>query len=65
MQKNEQSRPPQHGIKQKGPILLTTKVVLDEWDDRTSVCYSLMCTQVLFSLDDIPLSLLPAITNLL
>jgi hypothetical protein len=37
---------------------------LDEIDATTAVCYALICKQTLFSLQDIPLSLPPVVTNL-
>jgi hypothetical protein len=38
---------------------------LVEIDANTVVCYALICKQILFSLEDIPSSLPPIVTNLL
>lgn len=52
-------------IKLKGTCLLSTKSDLQEFDVSTDVCYALICKETLFSLEDIPISLPPAVTNLL
>ena len=52
-------------IKLKGACFIATKSDLDEIDATTAVCYALICKQTLFSLQDIPLSLPPIVTNLL
>ena len=52
-------------IKLKGACFIATKSDLDEIDATTAVCYALICKQTLFSLQDIPLSLPPVVTNLL
>jgi hypothetical protein len=51
-------------IKLKGACFIATKSDLDEIDATTVVCYALICKQTLFSLQDIPLSLPPVVTNL-
>jgi hypothetical protein len=52
------------GIKLKWGVMLATKCDLAEISDE-DVCYTLICKQALFSLDDIASSLPPAITNIL
>ena len=52
-------------IKLKGSCFIATKSDLDEIDASTAVCYALICKQTLFSLEEIPSSLPPAVTNLL
>jgi hypothetical protein len=52
-------------IRLKGACFIATKSDLDEIDATTAVCYALICKQTLFSLQDIPLSLPPVVTNLL
>jgi hypothetical protein len=52
-------------IKLKGSCFIATKADLVEIDANTAVCYALICKQTLFSLEDIPFSLPPIVTNLL
>ena len=52
-------------IKLKGACFIATKSDLDEIDATTTICYALIYKQTLFSLEDIPLSLPPVVTNLL
>jgi len=52
-------------IKLKGPVLLATQSDLHEWDARKSPYYALMCTQVLYSINDAPSSVPRAVANLL
>jgi len=52
-------------IKLKGSCFLATKSDLEEIDTCTTICYALVCKETLFSLEDTPISLLPAVTNLL
>ena len=52
------------GIKLKGGVMLARKCDLAEISDD-DVCYALVCTQTLFSLDNIASSIPPAATNLL
>jgi hypothetical protein len=52
-------------IKLKGACFIATKSDLDEIDATTVVCYALICKQTFFSLQDIPISLPPVVTNLL
>jgi hypothetical protein len=51
-------------IKLKGGVMLARKCDLAEISDD-DVCYALMCTQTLFSLDNIASSIVPVATNLL
>uniref|UniRef100_A0A0A9DL57 Uncharacterized protein n=1 Tax=Arundo donax TaxID=35708 RepID=A0A0A9DL57_ARUDO len=55
----------QQPIKLKSSVMLATKSDLAEIFDNDDACYALICTEVLFSLDDVPTSLPPAVTNLL
>src|SRR3954466_355857 len=52
-------------IKLKSPCLLATKSDIDELDSSKSVCYAFVCKEVLFSFEDVPSSLPPAVTNIL
>jgi hypothetical protein len=52
-------------IKLKGSCFIATKSDLDDIDARTIVCYTLVCTETLFSLEDTSISLPLTITNLL
>jgi hypothetical protein len=52
-------------IELKGACFIATKSDLDEIDATTTVCYALICKQTLFSLQDIPLSIPPVVTDLL
>ena len=52
-------------IKLKGSCFLATKSDLEEIDTCTTICYALVCKETLFSLEDTPISLPPAVTNLL
>ena len=52
-------------IKLKESCFLATKSDLDEIDASAIVCYALICKQTLFSLEEIPSSLPPVVTNLL
>ena len=53
------------GIKLKGGVMLATKSDLAEISEHDSLCYALICKDVLFSLDDMPTSLPPIVTDLL
>jgi hypothetical protein len=56
----------QNEIKQKAPILLTTKSDFDDVCDDNLPCYALVCSHMMFSLDDAPsLDIPPAVTKLL
>ena len=44
--------------------MLATKCDLAE-NSEEEICYALLCKQALFSLDDIPSSIPPAVTNIL
>ena len=52
------------GIKLKGVVLLVRKSDLAEISDD-DICYTLVCKQVIYSLDDIVSSIPPIVTNLL
>lgn len=52
-------------IKLKGASFLATKSNMTELDASNSVCYALVCKEALFSFEDIPFSLPPAVTNIL
>ncbi|XP_066374784.1 uncharacterized protein [Miscanthus floridulus] len=52
-------------IKLKGSCYFATKSDLDEIDTCNTICYALVCKETLFSLEDTPISLPPAVTNLL
>ena len=45
--------------------MLATKSDLAEISDHDSLCYALICKEVLFTLDDMPTSLPPIVTDLL
>ena len=56
----------QQSIKLKGPVLFATKSDLADIDyDNDKLCYALICKEALFSLEDIPTSFPPAVTDLL
>jgi len=56
----------QKEIKLNAPVLLATLADLNEWDVPHSLCYALLCTNVLVSLDDTALlDIPPAVTKLL
>jgi hypothetical protein len=69
LKKNKKSNKSDHhtktAIKLIGICYLVTKSDLDEIDACTTTCYALVCKETLFSIEDISLSLPPAITNLL
>ena len=52
-------------IKLKSGCLLATKSDIDDPDFRKSVCYVFVCKEALFSFEDVPSSLPPAVTNIL
>ena len=52
------------GIKLKGGVMLATKCDLAEISDD-DICYALVCTRAMFSLDDLVSSIPPTVTNLL
>src|SRR3989337_4130611 len=52
-------------IKLKSACLPATKSDIDELDFSKSVCYAFVCKEALFSFEDVPSSLPPAITNIL
>ena len=52
-------------IKLKSACLLATKSDIDELDFSKSVCYAFVCKEALFSFEDVPSSLPPAVTNIL
>ena len=52
-------------IKLKSACLLATKSDIDELDFSKSVCYAFVCNEALFSFEDVPSSLPPAVTNIL
>ena len=52
-------------IKLKSACLLATKSDIDELDFSKSVCYVFVCKEALFSFEDVPSSLPPAVTNIL
>ena len=45
--------------------MLASKTDISELDENTTVCYALVCKEVLFSFEDMPPSLPPAVANLL
>ena len=49
----------------KHPSLLATKSDISALDVNTSVCYAIICKEVLFSFEDMPSSLPPAVANIL
>jgi hypothetical protein len=49
----------------KSPCLLATKSDIAEIDVNITPCYAIICKEVLFSFEDMPPSLPPAIANLL
>src|SRR4051812_10709340 len=52
-------------IKLKSACLFATKSDIDDLDVSKSVCYAFVCKEVLFSFEDVPSSLPPAVTNIL
>jgi hypothetical protein len=52
-------------IKLKNLVLLVTKTDPTEIRDDDAICYAFVCRDALFSLDNLPSTLPPAITNLL
>ena len=52
-------------IKLKNGCLLATKSDIDYLDFSKSVCYAFVCKEALFSFEDVPSSLPPAVTNIL
>ena len=52
-------------IRLKHPTLLATKSDISDLDVNTSVCYAIICKEVLFSFEDMPFSLPPAVANIL
>ena len=52
-------------IRLKHPSLLATKSDISELDVNTSVCYAIVCKEVLFSFEDMPSSLPPVVANVL
>ncbi len=52
-------------IKLKSGCLLATKSDITDLDITTSVCYAFVCKEVLFSFEDMPPSLPPAVINIL
>jgi hypothetical protein len=49
-------------IKLKNHVLLATKTDLAEIRDDDAICYAFVCRDALFSLDNLPRTLLPAVT---
>ena len=49
----------------KSACLFATKSDIDELDFGKSVCYAFVCKEALFSFEDVPSSLPPAVTNIL
>ncbi|KAK1680771.1 hypothetical protein QYE76_041619 [Lolium multiflorum] len=52
-------------IRLKNPCLLASKSDIAELDVNTTQCYAIICKEVLFSFEDMPPSLPPAVANLL
>jgi hypothetical protein len=52
------------GIKLKGDVMLARKTDLAEISED-DICYTLVCKQVMYSLDDIVSSIPPVVINLL
>ena len=52
-------------IKLKSACLLATKSDIDGLDFTKSVCYAFVCKEALFSFEDLPSSLPPAVSNIL
>ena len=52
-------------IKLKSACLLATKSDIDELDFSKFICYDFVCKEALFSFEDVPSSLPPAVTNIL
>ena len=52
-------------IKLKSACLLATKSDISDLDFSKSVCYAFMCKEALFSFEDVPSSLPPAVTSIL
>jgi hypothetical protein len=65
-QQQQQQLHIQNEIKLKAPVLLATKSVFDGVRDDNLPCYALVCSHMLFSLDDAPSLDIPlAVTKLL
>jgi hypothetical protein len=47
------------------PCLLASKSEIAEIDVNITLCYAIVCKEVLFSFEDMPLSFPPAVANLL
>ena len=52
-------------IKLKGSCFIAAKSNMEELDASTTIWYALICKETLFSLEEIPSSLPPPVTNLL
>src|SRR3954462_5668679 len=52
-------------IKLESACLFATKSDIDDLDVSKSVCYAFVCKEALFSFEDVPSSLPPAVTNIL
>ena len=52
-------------IRLKSPCMLANKIDIAELDVNNTQCYAIVCKEVLFSFEDMPPSLPPAIANLL
>jgi hypothetical protein len=69
LEKNKKSNKSDHhtktAIKLTGSCYLVTKSDLNDIDASTTTCYALVCKETLFPIEDISISLSPAITNLL
>ena len=53
------------GLKLTNPCLLASKSDITDLDASESVCYAFVCKEALFSFEDLPPSLPPAVTNIL
>jgi len=63
--KKKESNAKKDGIMLKSPILLATKSVIIEMTASNSVCFAIMFKEALFSYEDMPLPMPPAVADLL
>ena len=52
-------------IRLKHPSLLAKKSDISKLDVNTSICYAIICKEVLFTFEDMPPSLPPVVANIL
>jgi hypothetical protein len=60
---NKSGHDNQNAIKLKASCFIATKTDMEEIDSRTTICYALVCKDTLFSLEEMPSTLPPAVTK--